>query len=192
MTSDELDRELRDALHVDPPAGYAARIRTRVAVEPLGTAGNYAWWPAGVLAAGFAVFMAASVFLGRDDSAGSVPVAIARSAEAVPGMAVTPARPDAGGGQPAVERREASGRLARDTATRDTVLQRAQAEPAVIIAAADAAGLRLLMTMTETTAPPATDEREGPVTLQLGRIDVMPIELDSLPRPALITLGELQ
>ena len=194
MTSDELDRELHDALNIEPPAGYAARIRARVAVEQLGAAGHNAWWPVGLVAAGVAVLIAGGLFVRRDDFPGSVRVATSRSTGVMPDEAITPARPDERGRPPAVERRDAGGvrRFARGAAHPDPALQSADSEPAVLISADDAAGLRLLMTMTEPAAPPPTDERERPTRLLIGRIDVMPIELDSLPQPALITLGELQ
>jgi hypothetical protein len=63
----------------------------------------------------------------------------------------------------------------------------------VIVSPDDAAGLRLFVTLAGTNVPaPAMDGGDREVPLQIGRIDVAPIEVDPLAELIPLMLGELQ
>lgn len=192
MTPEELDRALQEALSVEPPAGYVARVRARVAAEQA-VADGPAWWPVGALAAALLVLVAGALTLDRQDS--PVPVAtvashassIARDRTTEPGQQATGHGPQATG-------RAAIGvpRRRIDPGNPDAVPRTADALPAVLVSPDDAVGLQLLATLPETTfSAAATDSGERPAP-QISRIDVVPIEVDALPQLTPMVIGELQ
>ena len=64
--------------------------------------------------------------------------------------------------------------------------------PPVLISPDDSAGLRLLVTFTESAPAAATTGSGERAALQISRIDVTPIEVGSLPQLTPLALGELQ
>jgi hypothetical protein len=205
MTQDELDRALEEALNVEPPAGYVARVRARVAAEQTATAGGHAWWPLGALAAAALVLVAGGLILEREDSA--VPAATLTSRDdKIPTESANGRTPAAT--QQATENERATGDGRRSTGPTEAPVARrwhvgtadtaeapgtASALPAVIVSPDDAAGLRLFVTLAETNVPaPAMDGGDREVPLQIGRIDVAPIEVDPLAELIPLMLGELQ
>jgi hypothetical protein len=205
MTQDELDRALEEALNVEPPAGYAARVRARVAAEQGASAGRYGWWPLGALAAAALVLVAGGLILEREDSA--VPVATLTSrddkipTESANGRTPAPAQQATGNERATGDGRRATGpteatvarRWHAGTADTAEAPRTASALPAVIVSPDDAAGLRLFVTLAGTNVPaPAMDGGDREVPLQIGRIDVAPIEVDPLAELIPLMLGELQ
>ena len=194
MTQDELDRALEEALHVEPPPGYVARVRARVGAEQVTSAGGRAWWPLGALAAAGLVFVAGGLILDRDDSPVSVATVTSRAPERIPTTenrieaAPIPAGVSAGTAATTVPR----SRPRDGTANAQHAVRPADALPAVLISPDDSVGLRLLATSAEAAlAAPATGDGDG-AARQVSRIDVAPIEVDLLPELPLLALGELQ
>ena len=207
MTIEELDRALEEALNVEPPAGYAARVRARVAAEQTASAGRHVWRPLGALAAAVLVLVAGGLLLERDDSparvatvtppagrmfaaAGDKPGASRTSSQATAQRETEPVATVAAGGTAAAE--PAGYQRGSRTAEVDGSRRTAGALPAVLISPDDSAGLLLVVALPETAlAPPMTDtaERQEP---QISRIDVAPIRMDPLPPLTPLALGELQ
>jgi len=192
MTQDELDRLLKEALDVEPPAGYVARVRARVAAEQATSMAGRGWWPLAALAAAGLVLVAGGLLVERDNSPVLVATVTLQEPETIPTTgnrieaAPRPAGASAGTPATAVLR----SRPRDGTANAEHAMRPADALPAVLISPDDSAGLRLLTTFTEAAvAAPVTGDGAA---RQISRIDVTPIEVDVLPELTPLVLGELQ
>ena len=192
MTSDELDRALEEALRVEPPAGYAARVRVRIAAEQATSGGGHRWWALRAAAVGVALLVAGGLILERDDP--SLPaVATSRAAAETPDIevldspdALNPPLSEFRGVSKTVGRnrpRSAAAGAARSVHLSDDV-------PVVIVSPDDAAGLELFVTSAR--AGSSAPVRGGELPPQISRIEVAPIELDPLAELTPLVLGELQ
>src|SRR5262249_30113787 len=97
----DIDRLLADALDVDVPAEFSARVRRRIAATGSQPAAHWGWqsaWPAGVVAAVLIAATVLTVRLNRDASPAQMPLAgrplaieLARPAQEAPGRNVVAA-----------------------------------------------------------------------------------------------------
>lgn len=199
MTRDELDRALEEALNVEPTAGYATKVRARIASERAASAVSRPWWPAVVVAAAVLELFGGGLMLERQESpipAATVTAPAGKIASAgADGRTAAPAQQATSGERATDDGQRVTGWTEVDLSRRPHVGAAPTSGdlPGAIVSPDDAAGLRLLVTLVQTSLPaPATDsgDREGP--LQIGRIDVVPIQVDPLPQPTPVTIGELQ
>jgi len=180
-----LEREIENALHVDPSPEFLARVRARVATERRPIGPRLSWSVVGVAAAVAAtVVMALVVTRSHRPPAVAVSVepavatSIVKSAPTDPPIATpTPPLPRAA---PVVE---STGRKHIRRATPNTA-------PEVLIPARDAAALRVLMMniregRVDLTALDAIHAVAAPLE-PLDKIAIQPITIQPLPRLALL------
>jgi len=199
MTSDELDRALEEALRVEPPVGYLARVRARVAAEQTATATRYTWRPIGAMAAAGVVLVVGGLLLERDDDHGrlatntatvgtvSAPGTSSRRVVGRDVVQVPTVTRNRGASAVPLERRP--GHAADDAGN---AAPNADRPAALLISPDDSEGLRLLRALPEAALAVPVIESAGPQTPQFSRIDVSPIQLDPLAELTPLTLGELQ
>ena len=206
MTSDELDRALEEALSVEPPAGYAARVRARVAAEQGASAGRYGWRPLGALAAAVLVLVAGGLILERDDDPARVATVASPGGQTLtaPGDTAGPSRTSrqpttpgetepaaavAAGTAPVEPARDEQRNSAAHTEASRRI---GDALPAVLISPDDSAGPHLLVALPEAALAASVTENAERQEPQISRIDVAPIRMDPLPPLTPLALGELQ
>ena len=92
----DVDRELQQALDVDPSPEFLARVRTRIASEPA-PSGWRAWWMLAVGAAAAAAVIAVAVLISRQTIAPAPTESVASKSEPATSEPVTsePAKPTA-------------------------------------------------------------------------------------------------
>jgi hypothetical protein len=210
MTLDELDRVLEQALDVEPPAGYVARVRARVAAEESRPA-RHTWLPLAALAACVLVLVAGGLAIEYEDAFPTADGArTAASTDRTQGTARAAASPSAVPGHeavsapaPAWSRQTAAvhagpgavtgtgprGGIAVD----EPAGRSAEDLPLVLIAPQDSDGIRLLLAFTGQAtgiAPTGGDGFQAP--LQVTQISVAPIAVDALPELTPLAFGEFQ
>jgi hypothetical protein len=164
---DPLDRQLADAVNVDPSPEFVARVRARVASELAPT--RVPRWPL-VIAAGLAAALAVAVYVKRPDGE--------RAASGVEAVARVPAASTVleSAGEQRVEQQQASASPHRERSI-----------PQVIVAADEARGWRALDDIVRRGDAVFTFDEGAPLQLDVPRvteviivpIEIAPIELAS-------------
>ena len=199
MRPDDLDRALEEALSVEPPAGYAARVRLRIAAEQAASEGGHRWWTLRAAAAGLVLLVTGGLILERDDP--SLPAVATSRAAAETRLSEVLDEPDAlRPSEFVIDSVLRSTRATGTTAGRNRPRGAAAGAagsvrlsddlPVVIVSPDDAAGLQLFVTSARVGSSVPVNVGELPP--QIGRIDLSPIELDPLPDLPLLALGELE